>query len=210
MNEKFFSLPQEKQQAIINAGHRVFSENSYKKSPMSEIAAAAGISKSLLFHYFYNKRELYLFLWEVCAKMTVQYLREYGCYEQTDLFEMMYRGMKAKMSLVKEYPYMGAFVIKAFCEKDPEVCMEIQTRYRKMLDSSENIAFKKMDTSQFVPGLDLKMMYREMYLTSEGALWEMVQRGEENDFDKMEREFTELLEFWKKMYLRNGGEHGSN
>ena len=33
---------------------------------------------------------------------------------------------------------------------------------------------------------------------------------EENDFDKMEREFTELLEFWKKMYLRNGGEHGSN
>ena len=57
MNEKFFSLPTEKQQAIINAGYRVFSQNSYKKSPMSEIAAAAGISKSLLFHYFKNKKE---------------------------------------------------------------------------------------------------------------------------------------------------------
>ena len=43
MNEKFFSLPQEKQQAIINAGYRVFSRNSYRKSPMSEIAEAAGI-----------------------------------------------------------------------------------------------------------------------------------------------------------------------
>ena len=32
MNEKFFSLPQEKQQAIINAGFRVLSENSYKKT----------------------------------------------------------------------------------------------------------------------------------------------------------------------------------
>lgn len=52
MNEKFFSLPIEKQEAIINAGYRVFSENSYKKSPMSEIADAAGISKSLLFYYF--------------------------------------------------------------------------------------------------------------------------------------------------------------
>lgn len=41
MNEKFFSLPIEKQEAIINAGYRVFSENSYKKSPMSEIADAA-------------------------------------------------------------------------------------------------------------------------------------------------------------------------
>ena len=45
MNEKFFSLPEEKQQAIINAGFRVFSQNTYKKSPVSEIAAEAGISK---------------------------------------------------------------------------------------------------------------------------------------------------------------------
>ena len=55
MNEKFFSLPAWKQTAIINAGFRVFSQNSYKHSPMSEIAEAAGISKSLLFHYFHNK-----------------------------------------------------------------------------------------------------------------------------------------------------------
>ena len=46
MNERFFALPEEKQQAIINAGYRVFSRNSYKNSPMSEIAEAAGISKS--------------------------------------------------------------------------------------------------------------------------------------------------------------------
>ncbi len=56
MNEKFYSLPEEKQQKIINAGFRVFSQNSYKKSPMNEIADCAGISKSLLFHYFHNKR----------------------------------------------------------------------------------------------------------------------------------------------------------
>ena len=71
MNEKFFSLPEEKQQAIINAGFRVFSKNTYKKSPVSEIAAEAGISKSLLFYYFRNKKELYLFLWEKCAKVTI-------------------------------------------------------------------------------------------------------------------------------------------
>ena len=62
MNEKFYSLPKEKQQAIINAGYRVFSQNSYKKSPMQEVADAAGISKSLLFHYFQNKKNLYVSL----------------------------------------------------------------------------------------------------------------------------------------------------
>ena len=80
MNEKFFSLPIEKQEAIINAGYRVFSENSYKKSPMSEIADAAGISKSLLFYYFHNKKELYLFLWENCAQLTIEELTKSGCY----------------------------------------------------------------------------------------------------------------------------------
>ena len=58
MNPKFFSLPEEKKQQILNAGFRVFSQNNYRKSPMSEIAAEAGISKSLLFHYFSNKKEL--------------------------------------------------------------------------------------------------------------------------------------------------------
>lgn len=60
MNEKFFSLPKERQQAILNAGYRVFAQNSYKHSPMQEIADEAGVSKSLLFHYFRNKKELYL------------------------------------------------------------------------------------------------------------------------------------------------------
>ena len=44
MNPKFYALSQEKQQQILNAGFRVFSRNSYKKSPMSEIADAAGIN----------------------------------------------------------------------------------------------------------------------------------------------------------------------
>ncbi len=69
MNEAFFSLPNERQQAILNAGYRVFSQNTYKKTPVGEVAAAAGISKSLLFYYFRNKQELYLFLWENCVPL---------------------------------------------------------------------------------------------------------------------------------------------
>lgn len=61
MNEKFFKLPIEKQQKIINAGFHVFARNTYKKSPVSEIADAAGISKSLLFHYFKTKKSCIYF-----------------------------------------------------------------------------------------------------------------------------------------------------
>ena len=121
MNERFFSLPEEKQQTIINAGYRVFSQNSYKNSPMSEIADAAGISKSLLFHYFHNKKELYMFLWDKCAETTIEYLTKYGCYEQKDLFESMEKGMQAKLEIIRLYPDMASFTIKAFYEKDADI-----------------------------------------------------------------------------------------
>lgn len=205
MNEKFFKLPEEKQQKIINAGYRVFSQNSYRKSPMSEIAAEAGISKSLLFHYFRNKRELYLFLWEHCAEVTIQYLTEYGCYEQTDLFDMLYRGMQVKIRLMRLYPYMGNFAVKVFYEQDPEVCPAIQTSYEKFKGIKANSTLSNLDPKQFKEGIDISRMYQEMYLASVGYLWEMMQKGD-IDADQVEQDFTEMMDFWKKIYLRGEGE----
>lgn len=201
MNERFFALPKEKQQAIINAGYRVFSRNSYKNSPMSEIADAAGISKSLLFHYFRNKKELYLFLWDKCAEITIEYMTEYGCYGQADLFESMERGMRAKMEIIRLYPDMGIFTIKAFYEKDEEICAAIQESYHKYFNLKADKARLNLDPAQFMEGLDVQMMYREMYWASEGYLWETVQRGN-IDIDRMEKDFKNLLAFWKSVYLR--------
>lgn len=201
MNERFFSLPEEKQQAIINAGYRVFSQNSYKNSPMSEIADAAGISKSLLFHYFRNKKELYMFLWDKCAGITIEYLTKYGCYGQDGLFESMERGMRAKLEIIGIYPDMANFTIKAFYEKDPEICAAVHESYHRYFSLKAERTRLNLDPEQFVPGLDIQMMYREMYWAAEGYLWEMVQRGEV-DIGRMERDFTALMNFWKSVYLR--------
>ncbi len=201
MNEKFYALPEEKRQRILNAGFRVFSQNSYKKSPVGEIAAEAGISKSLLFHYFRNKKELYLFLWEEAARITVEYLTAFRCYESTDLFEMMDRGMRAKFRMMDVYPDMALFAVKAFYEKDEDICLEIQESYRKFFDMKAKNAIAGLDPRDFVPGLDLGMMYREMYWASEGYLFEMLQRGP-LDRKQMEVDFEKLLHFWKTIYAR--------
>jgi TetR/AcrR family transcriptional regulator len=149
MNERFYALPPEKQQAIINAGYRVFSQNSFKNSPMSEIAAEAGISKSLLFHYFHNKKELYLFLWDKCAETTIEFLTRYGCYGQTELFESMERGMRAKMEIIRLYPDMGNFTIKAFYEKDAGISAAIQESYHRYYNLKADKTRLNLDPSQF-------------------------------------------------------------
>ncbi|MGN0793166.1 MAG: TetR/AcrR family transcriptional regulator [Aristaeellaceae bacterium] len=203
MNSRFFSLPAEKQQAIINAGYRVFSENSYKNSPMSEIADAAGISKSLLFHYFHNKKELYMFLWDTCARITIEHLTRHRCYEQKDLFESMERGMRAKMEIVRLYPDMARFAIKAYFEKDAEIASDVQASFRQYFNLKADRTLLRVDPEQFIPGVDIPMMYREMYLASEGYLWEMVQRGDV-DTAELEKDFIKLMDFWKSIYLRKG------
>ena len=201
MNDKFFSLPEARQQAILNAGYRVFSQNSYKNSPMSEIADAAGISKSLLFHYFRNKKEFYLYLWDKCAQTTIEYMTRYGCYGQTELFEAMERGMRAKMEILRLYPDMGAFTIRAFYEKDEEICAAIQESYHRYFSLKADKTMLNLSPEQFIPGLDTAMMYREMYWASEGYLWETVQQGI-IDVEQMEKDFQKLMSFWKSVYMR--------
>lgn len=204
MNEKFFALPEEKQEAMINAGFRVFSQNSYKKSSVREIAEAAGISKSLLFHYFRNKKELYLYLWERGAQITVEALTRSGCYHQEDLFDAMYRGVQVKMQIMRQYPDLGTFVVRAYYEKDPDVCPEIQNSVARHAAFRTNARLLNLDPERFAPGLDLEMMYQDMYWASEGYLWERLHRGE-MDVDEMERDFVKFIGFWKSIYLRKEG-----
>lgn len=202
MNEKFFSLPEEKRLAIINAGYRVFSQNSYKKSPVSEIADAAGISKSLLFHYFRNKRELYLFLIKNASDTTYIYLRDFGCDEKADFFEIMHRGLKAKVALMKKYPDLTMFTLRAYYETDPEVFDGIREIIGRTVSFEYNRRFlENIDPRQFAEGIDLQMMYMDMYLASEGYLWEKSQHGR-FDPDRVEKDFEKMIEFWKKIYLR--------
>ncbi len=201
MNEKFFSLPEEKRNAILNAGFRVFSQNSYKHSPMQEIADEAGISKALLFHYFRNKKDLYLFLLETGARTTMEYLTKCGCYEQEDLFGAMYSSMKAKEEGMRRWPDMSVFVVKAYYERDEAVRGEVQKVIAKYTDFRANSYLLNLDPARFRPGLDLKMMYLDMLWASEGYLWEKVQQGN-LDVDDMEKDFERMIAFWKDIYLR--------
>ena len=62
MEPKFLALDQDKQDRILNAAMEEFARNGYKNTSTNKIVKQAGISKGLLFHYFSNKKELYLMI----------------------------------------------------------------------------------------------------------------------------------------------------
>lgn len=201
MNYKFFQLPMEKQQRIINAAYKVFSENNYKKAPISEIADEGGVSKALLFHYFTNKLELYMFLWNSSIEQIHKASSEYRVTDTTDFFEMIHRSLLAKCSVIRSYPYLYQFAVKAYYEQEPKIKSSIQESFYAVNKSSENILWETVDVSKFRQDIDTRLVYQELLWTSDGYLRQMVLSGE-LDADKMENDFERMIGQWKKVYLK--------
>ena len=201
LNERFYALPEDKRNSIISAGFRVFSQYSYKNSPMSEIAAEAGISKSLLFYYFKNKKELYLFLCRYSTELAEQEMIRQKCYEKEDFFDIFLSGLKVKVQLMRQYPDLSLFQLKAYYEKDISLRPEINQIIGDHSGYENQSEMLKLDKEQFIEGLDLEMMYTDMFLASQGYLWEKLQ-SDTIDPDQMEKDFIRMIEFWRSLYSR--------
>ncbi|WP_064093494.1 TetR/AcrR family transcriptional regulator [Rossellomorea aquimaris] len=69
MYSAFERLPEEKKQHIITVCIEEFSKTGYEKTSTDTIANAAGISKGILFHYFKNKKNLFLYMIDYCRRL---------------------------------------------------------------------------------------------------------------------------------------------
>ena len=107
------------------------------------------------------------------------------------------------MEMIRLYPDMASFTIKAFYERDAEISAAVRESYHEYLNLKADKTLFNMNPEQCMEGLDIPMMDRDMYLASEGYLWEMVQRGN-LDMQEMEKGFTKLMNFWKSIYLQKG------
>lgn len=205
MNDSFFQLPEEKQQRIINAAYKVFSESEYKKAPMSEIAGECGISKALLFHYFTNKKELYLYLYQHAKEITEAAAAQWKVGEADDFFDMMSRNIKAKCCLMNKYPYICAFSLKAYYERIPDVSTDVQAILAEADKGGLQAAAAKLDVSRLKPGIDVQLMYQEIRLACEGYLYHMY-RSSNINVQQMEKDFKAFIAHWKKVYEKEGAE----
>ena len=123
---KFLSLPQEKQDRIVTAAMTLFGEVGYKKAYISEIAAASGISKALVFHYFGSKKGLYAYLVYYTGKIMLTEGQEKSDTPDKDFFERAIITIKFRLSVKSRYPAMSKFVESVYGEDDPEVTSDIE------------------------------------------------------------------------------------
>lgn len=200
MNGKFFTLPEEKQKRIINAAYVVFADSSYQKASMSRIAAAGGISKSLLFHYFQNKKELYLYLWENINRISCEIELKYYK-ETTDFFEIMTRKILARCEFMRTAPDEYLFSIRALFAEPLEIREATGKSYKEVYEDAAGELLGFVDLSVFRPGIDVGMLLEEIDSYLFHSLWQMLSAGK-LDPDGLERDFLKRVGQWRIAYLK--------
>ena len=206
VNKKFFSLPEARQDLIRNSAMLEFGDNTFKKTSADSIAKRAGVSKGLLFHYFKDKRELYLYLFhyalEVCIKKYMMITYDFG---ETDFFLALEMGQKVKMDMVRRCPGLFRFVMRAYYERDSLLSPHLRKGLNSLLESTSRDFLARMDLYKFKEDIDPWEVIRLLTLTAEG----MMARTGADTAEEIEtlfqeyKKYADMLkrQFYKEEYL---------
>ena len=202
--EKFFRLSVEKQNIITNAALKSFGTNGYKKSSISDIAIAAGISKAMIFHYFGTKRALYLYLMELCGNLLITEMDEKFDNTVTDFFGRVLIATNIKITIMKKHPQILSFLTSMYFEDDEEVKAEIQANIKKGEEFRSKITVDSKDASKFKDGIDPKFVMKMFGWLSEGYINQLSSKAglvNEALFKEFD-EFSECIELFKNNFYK--------
>lgn len=201
MNKKFYDLPQEKQDAIINAALHVFAKYDYKKASTDEIVSLAGISKGLLFHYFENKKGLYLFLYQYAADYLVREMRKQHDFSETDYFRIVVNAQMSKLAVLSKHPDIMLFLVQAYYEESPVVKNELDKSFGMIVTDSSQRFLERADTSKLKEDVSPEKVLNIILWMAEGF---MRTRTPEQlaDLPKLNEEFLDHIELLRRQVYK--------
>ncbi len=200
--EKFFALPSEKQNTIVDAAMRLFGAVGYKKASIADIAAASGISKAMVFYYFGSKKALYLYL-VVFAGNTIKAEVDHRLDKTvTDFFDKIRLASEIKISVLKKFPGILSFLTAMYYENDQEV----ESQIKRIITESESFAssfvMESTDRHKFKSDVDPELVFEILTNYAEGYMSKLSMRSAD-DFDILTERFYRCLDMMKNNFYKD-------
>lgn len=167
MFSKFLNLDKEKQDRIINAAIKEFAQKGYDHASTNGIVKEAGISKGLLFHYFGNKKQMFLFLFDHCYELIADHFYQKIDLTEKDFFTRIRQAVIIKMELLTTYPDLFKFIEEAYLEDSPEVKMEVDKKIKELNEVNIGKVYEGIDFSKFRNDMDIKKVLKIITWTFE-------------------------------------------
>ncbi|MDQ0194159.1 TetR/AcrR family transcriptional regulator [Paenibacillus wynnii] len=168
MFAKFLNLNPEKQDRVLNAALKEFAQKGYQNASTNEIVKEAEISKGLLFHYFNNKKDLYLFLHDHFMDIFLEEIHAKVAWNEKDIFDRYRNIARLKFELYQKYPEMFNFIRAVYSEDSNDVRSELERRKKEILSEGYKDLFGDVDLSKFKEGIDVEKTKNIIFWTMEG------------------------------------------
>ncbi len=194
--EKFYNLPLEKQETLINAALTAFGSNGYKKTSVSDIAVAAGISKAMVFHYFRTKKDLYFYLIGYCMNLITDEINRQFDSSITDFFDRIVQTTEIKIAVIKKHPATLSFLGSVYYENNGEVKDGIKARMSQTDTFRDRIAFEGMDYSKFKDDVDVGLVMKMLLRIAE-SFSNPVKPLQKEDLDTICKDFYDYVKLLK-------------
>lgn len=110
--------PDDRRARLLELGIRVFSERPYDDFSMDDVAAEAGVSKGLLYHYFPSKRHFYMAALRTAVEQ-VTVLTEPD--QSMPIEEQLRAGLDIYLAYVEQHPSAYRAILRGGIGSDAEV-----------------------------------------------------------------------------------------
>lgn len=150
---------------ILDACLAVFARYGYEKTSTGMLAEAAGISRTLIFHHFKSKKELYLSVLDRCFEKGNIEMGFDSMSEEQDFFKA-----KEKFSIIKSDYYrkntdVYKFVKEAFYATPDELKTEIEEKYGTLIANKDKALKRLFEKVPLREGVDREQAFELIMLT---------------------------------------------
>ncbi len=197
---RFFNLPPEKQEEILDAAAAEFSTNPYKDASLNRIIEAAGLSKGAMYYYFDDKEDLYLTVLQRVQESFMEALGTLGeCHTADEYWQevevLFIRGGRMKMER-PEMIAIGISFLKAAAAG--ELSVPPATLFHGMLEWMEELVKKGQQVSAVRTDIPSDLLVAMVYGVGETIdLW-----AARNIQDMTDIDWKKAIDFYIGMFRR--------
>lgn len=207
MFSKFLSLDPEKQKRILNAAIKEFAQKGYKNASTNQIVKDADISKGLLFHYFNNKKDLYLFLYDHFIEIFIEHIKEKVDWDDKDIFNRNRQIAGLKMELFHKHPEIFTFFTSVFSEDENEIKNDMKARREKFMNNNYKEILSDIDLTKFKEDLDVEKTLNIITWSLEGFSNRQQEKSrglslDQINLDETLAELDDYIEVLKKSFYK--------
>jgi AcrR family transcriptional regulator len=111
--------PQQRREQLLDTGAAMFAEKPYEDVGMEDIAARADVSRATLYHYFPNKRDLYVAIFKRARNRLLA--RVANPDPQRPFAEQLATGLGAYIQYFSDHPFDAVAINRCALSDDPAI-----------------------------------------------------------------------------------------